>query len=139
MKTLSDAGIKVGIGIAPVILGYNDSDIPQLLEKARAAGATKAFMSLLHLDRDSIEQYFVEKLREKIPTKAEKIMNQLKREHGGQLRHRSMEERNRGTTEKWQTAVKLFELNFRRLGFEQFAAPAVKKEEILPPVQPRLF
>lgn len=143
MKTLADAGITVGIGIAPVILGYSDADIPRLLEKARAAGATKAFMSLLHLDRDSIEQYFTEKLREKIPTQADKIINQLRREHGGELRHRNMEERNRGTTEKWQTAVKLFELNFRRLGFERFetAAAATRTEtpEKIAPVQPHLF
>ena len=66
MKTLTDAGIKVGIGIAPIILGYNDSDIPILLEKARAAGATTAFINLIHFDTDSIEQYFTEKLHEKL-------------------------------------------------------------------------
>ena len=43
MKKLADAGIRVGIGVAPVIPGYNDSDIPLLLEKARENGATKAF------------------------------------------------------------------------------------------------
>ena len=74
MKTLTDAGIKVGIGIAPVILGYNESDIPKLLEKARENGATKGvYESLIHFDTDSILEYFVEKLHEKIPTKADKI------------------------------------------------------------------
>jgi DNA repair photolyase len=140
MKTLADAGITVGISIAPVILGYNDSDIPLLLEKARAAGATKAFMSLLHLDRESLEQYFVEKLREKIPSKAEKILNQLKREHGGSLRHRNFQERNRGTTEKWRAAEKLFQINFRRLGFEHFETTKTHEEKKTAlPVQPRLF
>src|SRR3712207_7389060 len=56
-------------GIAPVILGYNDSDIPALLEKAREAGATKAFLNLIHIDSESIEQYFVQRLRDRKSTR----------------------------------------------------------------------
>lgn len=139
MKTLTDAGIKCGIGIAPIILGYNDSDIPVLLEKARNAGATKAFMNFIHFDTDSIENYFVEKLYEKLPTKAEKILNQQKRERGGNLRHKTFAERNAGKTEKWDIAVKLFELHFKRLGFEKFEKTAKYEEEKPLPIQQRLF
>lgn len=138
MKTLTDAGIKVGIGIAPVILGYNDADIPTLLEKAKENGATRAFISLLHLDKDSIEQYFTEKLREKLPTQANKILNQLKGEHDGELRHRNFAERNNGTTEKWRAVVKMFELHFRRLQFEVFEKSAAPPENKIV-VQPSLF
>ena len=140
MKTLTDAGIKVGIGIAPVILGYNDSDIPALLEKARANGATKAFINLIHFDSDSIEEYFVQKLREKLPTQADKIIEQQKRERGGQLRHRTFADR-QGKTEKWEMTVKLFNLHFKRLGYEKFEK--TEKTEPLtensPLVQPKLF
>ena len=138
MKTLSDAGIAAGIGIAPVILGYNEPDIPKLLEKARECGATKAFMSLVHFDTDSILEYFTEKLREKIPNKAEKILNTMRRERDGHLKHRNFQERNTGKTEQWQTAVKMFELHFRRLGFEEFERTAKIKENPLP-VQQKLF
>jgi DNA repair photolyase len=137
MKTLSEAGIKVGIGIAPVILGYNDSDIPSLLEKAKNAGATKAFLNLIHIDSDSIEQYFVQRLREKLPTQAEKIIKQQKRERGGELRHKNFSDR-AGKTEKWQTAQKLFELHFRRLGFERFERTETPETPSLP-VQQKLF
>lgn len=138
MKVLTDAGIKAGIGIAPVILGYNDADVPALLEKARANGATKAFINLIHFDTDSIESYFVEKLHEKIPTKASKILNQLKRERGGNLRHRNYQERNHGTTEKWEIVSKMFDLHFKRLGFERFEK-TVKIEEMPLPIQQNLF
>ena len=86
MKTLTDAGVKVGIGIAPVIPTYNDADIPTLLERAREAGATKAFVNLIHFDSDSIADYFTQRLREKLPTKADRILNALKRamEDGGE-------------------------------------------------------
>ncbi len=136
MKTLTDAGIKVGIGIAPIILGYNESDIPKLLEKARENGATKAFINLIHFDTDSILEYFTQKLHEKIPTKAAKILNTLKRERDGKLRHRNYQERNKGKTEQWQTAVKLFDLHYKRLGFEE---SAIKKVKPSLPVQPKLF
>ena len=136
MKTLTDAGIKVGIGIAPIILGYNESDIPKLLEKAKENGATKAFINLIHFDTDSILEYFTNKLYEKIPTKADKILNTLKRERDGNLRHRNYKERNTGKTEQWQTAVKLFDLHYRRLGFDE---SAIKKVKPSLPVQPKLF
>lgn len=138
MKTLTDAGIKCGIGIAPIILGYNDSDIPFLLEKARESGATKAFINFIHFDTDSIEQYFVQRLHEKLPTQAAKILNQIKRERGGNLRHRNFQERNRGVTEKWELTVKLFDLHFRRLGFERVERTEKLDEKSLP-VQQRLF
>ena len=138
MKTLSDAGIKVGIGIAPIILGYNDSDIPTLLEKAKEAGATKAFINLIHFDSESIEQYFVQRLHEKLPNQAEKIINQQKRERGGALRHKTFADR-AGKTEKWQTAVKLFDLHFRRLGFERFERIEKSEEKPTLPVQQKLF
>ena len=137
MKTLADAGVKVGIGIAPVILGYNDADIPVLLEKAREAGATKAFHNLIHIDSDSIEAYFVARLRERLPRQADKIINQLKRERGGQLRHKTFADR-AGKTEKWDVTAKLFDLHFRRLGFERFEKTETK-EEPKTPVQPSLF
>lgn len=141
MKTLTNAGIKVGIGISPVILGYNEADIPALLEKAKENGASKAFMGLIHFDTDSILEYFVQKLYEKLPTKAEKILNALKRERDGNLRHRNFQERNAGKTAQWQTAVRLFDLHFKRLGFEPFEnfenrKTAVRTQEV---VQPTLF
>ena len=139
MKTLTSEGIKVGIGIAPIILGYNDADIPTLLEKARENGATQAFINLIHFDTDSIQDYFVEKLHEKIPTKANKILNFIKRERGGNLRHRNYQERNQGTTEQWQIARKLFALHFNRLGFEKFEKTVEIIEEKPQPIQQKLF
>ena len=136
MKILAEAGIKVGIGIAPVIPGYNESDIPGLLEAAREAGAQRAFMSLLHIDTDSIEEYFVRKLKEKIPDRASKIINAIKRERGGSLRHRTYADRSIGLTAQWEITQKLFAFHVRRLGFKANE----KTEEVShEPAQPRLF
>ena len=139
MKMLSDEGITTGIGIAPVIPGYNESDIPGLLERAKEAGATRAFMSMLHLDTDSIEEYFVQKMHERLPpTRVTKIINTMKRERGGTLRHATYKERMTGKTEQWEVTKKLFGFHAKRLGFTQHEQ-ILKPQAAAMPVQPKLF
>lgn len=143
MKAVADAGIPVGIGVAPVIPGYNESDIPGLLEKARDCGATRAFMSLLHLDTDSIEEYFVQKMHERLPpTRVTKIINTIKRERDGSLRHKTYKQRSVGQTEQWDMTVKLFNFHAERLGFNQrptVAEPEIEQQAVAMPTQQRLF
>ncbi|MGQ0540288.1 MAG: radical SAM protein [Blastocatellia bacterium] len=139
METISNAGIPVGIGVAPVIPGYNESDIPGLLERAKQAGATRAFMSMLHIDTDSIEDYFVAKMHERLPpTRVTKIINTIKRERNGSLRHSTYKERGVGKTEQWEMTTKLFEFHARRLGFRQHERKA-EPETVTVPFQQKLF
>jgi DNA repair photolyase len=119
MKKLADAGISVGIAVAPIIPTYNDADIPALLQKARDCGASHAFMTMLRLPTESLQSYFVSRLHENAPTKADKILNQIKRERGGRLNSSNFGERMSGKTEQWQLAVKMFDLHYKRLGFGQ--------------------
>lgn len=141
MKTVADAGITVGIGVAPIIPGYNESDIPGLLERARECGATRAFMSMLHLDTDSIEDYFVQKMNELLPpTRVTKILNTMKRERGGTLRHATYKDRMTGKTKQWEVTQKLFDFHAKRLGFRQHEKPVDPETEVAAmPVQQRLF
>src|SRR5690606_5668856 len=143
MEKISGAGIATGIGVAPVIPGYNESDIPALLERAREAGATRAFMSMLHLDTDSIEAYFVQKMHERLPpTRVAKIINTIKRERNGSLRHKTYKERSVGITEQWEVTKKLFAFHAKRLGFNEHREPASQSEtpaEVTPAPQLTLF
>ncbi|HQZ83377.1 MAG TPA: radical SAM protein [Pyrinomonadaceae bacterium] len=148
MKTVADSGIAVGIGIAPIIPGYNESDIPGLLERAKDCGAKRAFMSMLHIDTPSIEEYFVAKMNERLPeTRVAKVINSMKRERGGTLRHNSYKERMTGKTEQWEVTRKLFDFHARRLGFntrENDGDPTANTPEpdaaaVSTPTQPTLF
>jgi DNA repair photolyase len=49
MRILSEAGIPTGISVAPIIPGLNEEAIPELLARAKSAGATSATCSLLRL------------------------------------------------------------------------------------------
>jgi DNA repair photolyase len=117
MKELADAGIEVGIGIAPVIPGLS-VDIPQLLKRAKEAGARQAFMTMLRLP-GSVADYFEQRLHEKLPTKARRVLNRIREARDGKLNSSEFNERMRGKGEYWEAQECLFRLYCRRLGFNQ--------------------
>ncbi len=117
MKTLADAGIQVGIGIAPTIPGLS-TDIPGLLQRAKDCGATKAFINMLRLP-GSVAPYFEQRLREKLPTKADRVLNRIRDARGGKLNSSIFGERMRGQGQYWSAQEKLFDVYCRRLGFNE--------------------
>jgi DNA repair photolyase len=117
MKTLAEAGIQVGIGIAPTIPGLS-TDIPGLLKRAKDCGATKAFMNMLRLP-GSVAPYFEQRLREKLPTKADRVLNRIRDARGGKLNSSVFGDRMRGKGQFWEAQHKLFEVYSKRLGFNE--------------------
>jgi DNA repair photolyase len=117
MKALADAGIQVGIGIAPTIPGLT-SDIPELLQRAKDCGARKAFINMLRLP-GSVAPYFEQRLREKLPAKADRILNRIRDARGGKLNSSVFGERMRGKGQYWDAQAKLFEVYTKRLGFNE--------------------
>ncbi len=117
MKELADAGVPVGIGIAPVIPGLS-TDIPELLKRAREAGAAHAFMTMLRLP-GSVAEYFEQRLRERLPTKAQRVMNRIREARGGRLNSAQFGERMRGQGQFWETQERLFRVYCKRLGFNK--------------------
>jgi len=117
MKTLAAAGIQVGIGIAPTIPGLS-TDIPGLLQRAKDCGATKAFINMLRLP-GSVAPYFEQRLREKLPTKADRVLNRIREARGGRLNSSVFGERMRGKGQFWEAQHKLFDVYSKRLGFNE--------------------
>lgn len=118
MQELSQAGIGVGIGIAPLIPGLNDSHIPELLKRAHAAGARTAWMTMLRLP-GSVAPYFEQRLRERLPTKADRILNHIREERNGRLNSSDFGARMKGTSEQWRVIEQIFKIHCQRLGFNQ--------------------
>lgn len=117
MEKLAAAGINVGIGIAPVIPGLS-SDIPELLRRAKEAGARSAFINMLRLP-GSVAPYFEERLRAQLPTKADRILNRIREAREGKLNSSVFGERMRGKGHYWAATERLFKIHCRRLGFNQ--------------------
>jgi len=117
MKILANAGIQVGIGIAPTIPGLS-TDIPGLLQRAKDCGATKAFINMLRLP-GSVAPYFAQRLREKLPTKADRVLNRIRDARGGKLNSSTFHERMHGKGQYWNAQEKLFDVYCKKLGFNE--------------------
>ncbi len=117
IRTLADAGVPVGVAVAPVIPGLNDHQIPGVLEAARDAGASKAFLILLRVPAEVLP-VFEERLREAFPERADKVLSQLATLRDGQLRDSRFGTRMSGRGASWQVVQQLFTLHCRKLGLE---------------------
>jgi DNA repair photolyase len=111
IRALVDAGVPTGVAVAPLIPGLNDSQVPEILERAREAGATSAFLILLRLAGE-VRPVFEERLRAAFPERADKVLSALADMRAGS----DFGARMRGTGARWQAARDLFELQCRRLG-----------------------
>jgi DNA repair photolyase len=118
MAELAAAGERVGVGIAPVIMSYNDSHIPEILRRSKEAGATRAFMTMLRLP-GSVKDYFVERLRDDMPTKADRILGRIREARGGKLNSSEYGARMRGESEQWKVVEQVFEVNCKRLDLNE--------------------
>jgi DNA repair photolyase len=123
MRALADAGIEVGISLAPVIPGLNDDHLPELLERAKACGASYAFIVLLRLPLEVLP-VFTERLREAQPLRAQKVENAILEMRLGKMNESAPGARMRGHGARWQAIEQLFRLHVKRLGMNQGEAMA---------------
>ncbi len=115
---LAAAGIRVGVAVAPVIPGLNDSDIPKILGRARAAGAVKAFLTLLRLPAET-RPVFEQRLAEAYPDRAARVFSNLEQMRGGRRNDSRFGSRMEGVGPRWQAIESLFEVECRRLGLNR--------------------
>ncbi len=116
VKLLNDAGVPAGVSLAPLIPGLNDSDMTKILELARAAGARRAFMTLVRLSGEVLP-VFLERIGEAFPPeRSRKIVNAIREMRGGQMNDSRFGSRMEGSGPRWELAEKLFDATCRRLG-----------------------
>jgi len=116
LRTLSRAGIPTAVSIAPVIPGLNEDDIPEVLQRARDAGATDATYVLLRLS-GNVEPVFLERMAVAFPDRIKKITNRLREVRDGKLTESDFFKRHQGTGTYWQMIEQLFEAGKRKAGF----------------------
>lgn len=117
IRRLADAGIPVGVNVAPVIPGLNDAELPEVMERAREAGATHAAYILLRLP-GPVAGIFEKRLREALPLRAERVLSRLRDVRGGALNDPRFGSRMKGEGAYAESIRILFERTARRLGYE---------------------
>jgi DNA repair photolyase len=134
LRRLSESGIRTGISLSPVIPGLNDSAIPELLERARDAGATQAFFVVLRLPGE-VAPVFEERLRASHPGRADKVLHTLREMRGGALNLPDFGARMGGHGPRYNAIQQLFQIHCRRLGLATERLEGVHEGE--KPVLPR--
>lgn len=115
MRILSEAGVPVGVGVAPIIPGLNDSQIPEILERAKENGATTAFHTLLRLAAE-VRPVFIERLQEAFPDRTDKVLNAIRQTRGGKLYQSDFHKRMEGSGDRWKIIEQLFDVTCHKLG-----------------------
>ena len=82
IRRLSDAGIPVMVGFAPVIPGLNDHEMEAVLEAAADAGAERAMFVTLRLPLE-IKALFREWLTDARPDRAKRVISLIRQARGG--------------------------------------------------------
>jgi len=118
LKTLSDAGIPVGVMVAPIIPQLNDRDLETILEAAAANGAQSAGWVLIRLPLE-VAPLFREWLDAHYPMRAAHIMSLIRQMRGGRDYDSAFGTRMRGSGEFADLLEKRFMLACRRLGFDR--------------------
>ncbi|WP_175835177.1 PA0069 family radical SAM protein [Burkholderia anthina] len=82
IRTLRDAGVPVGVSIAPMIPFVTEPDLERVLEACAEAGATHASYIILRLPWE-VAPLFKNWLSAHFPDRAERVMNRVRDMRGG--------------------------------------------------------
>jgi DNA repair photolyase len=118
IERMAQAGIPVGVMVAPIIPGLNDQQMPEVLRRAREAGATRAGWALLRLP-GAVATVFEERVRAALPLAADKILHRIRETRGGErLYDARFHVRQRGTGGYAELLRTMFETTASRLGYD---------------------
>lgn len=115
VKQLADAGIPVGVMVAPIIPGLTDHEVPAILEAAAAAGAFTAGHNVVRLPH-GVKDLFAEWLGTHLPDRKEKVLNRLRAMRGGKLTDSTFGQRMVGAGPFADSIHQMFDLHRRRTG-----------------------
>lgn len=122
VSKLRDAGVPVGVMVAPIVPGLNDHELPAIVEAAAEAGAEFVGYIMLRLP-GAVEPIFDDWLAEHFPDRREKILNRLRSMRGGKLTDGRFGDRMRGQGAFAGQVRSMFQLARRRHGLEDRREP----------------
>lgn len=115
IRTLSDAGVPVGVNASPMIPFINDHELERILTEAKAAGAIRASTILVRLPHE-VSPLFRDWLATHFPDRAQRVMHAIQSAHGGKDYRAEWGTRFRGTGPMAELLRRRFTLACQRLG-----------------------
>jgi DNA repair photolyase len=136
MRTLPEAGVPVGVMVAPVIPWINDHALEAVLEAAHAAGADSAGYVLLRLPHE-VAPLFRDWLQAHHPDRAAHVMSTVQQLRGGKDYDSAFGKRMRGEGVYADLLARRFALAHKRLGYAERMRPALDCSRFVRPLPPR--
>ena len=95
VRELAEAGVPVGVLVAPIIPGLTDHEGPAILAAVAEAGASYVGWTMLRLPY-GVGSLFEEWLEQHYPLKKEKVLSHIREMRGGKLNDKEFGSRMRG-------------------------------------------
>jgi DNA repair photolyase len=132
IRALADAGVPVGVLVAPVIPQLNDRDLEAILEAAAAHGATSAGWILVRLPLE-VAPLFRAWLDEHYPLRAAHVMSLIQQLRGGRDNDPNFGSRMRGSGTFAELIARRFDLATKRLGLNDHRTAPLDITRFRPP------
>jgi DNA repair photolyase len=133
IRVLADAGIPVGVNVAPVIPGLTDHEVPDILRASADAGASFANYILLRLPH-GVKEIFDDWLARHAPESREKVLNRVRAMRKGRLYDARYAVRGRGEGPWADQLASLFRVTRARFGLDR--PPALSTASFRKPPEP---
>ena len=118
VESLAEAGLPVGVNVAPIIPGLTDSEIPALLAAAASAGAQRAGKIILRLPH-GLRDLFDDWLLSHRPLRRDKVLHRIESLRGGRLNDPRFGTRLEGEGRFAEQIEDLFRLMAHRHGLDR--------------------
>ncbi len=118
IEKLANAGIPVGVNVAPIIPGLTDHECVDILKSAADAGATRASFIVVRLPF-KVKDLFVDWLEQNFPDRKHKVLNKIKDMRSGDLYKAEFGKRMRGEGNFAAQIKDLFNVQVKALGLNK--------------------
>ena len=132
IKALAEAGVPVGVNVAPVIPQLTDRDMEAILEAAAKAGARYAGWTMLRLPLE-VAPLFRDWLAVHYPLRAAHVMSIVRQIRGGRDNEPRFHARMGGQGEFADLVRKRFAIACKRLGLNSDRDPPLDTKRFRPP------
>ena len=118
IRQLREAGVPVGVMVAPIIPGLTDHEVPAILAAAADAGATTAARTVVRLPH-GLKDLFADWLETHLPLRKERVLNRLRDVRGGKLNDARFGTRMAGEGPIAEAIHQMFTLHVRKYGLTE--------------------
>jgi DNA repair photolyase len=115
---VADAGIPVGVMVAPVIPGLTEHETPAILKAAADAGARCAGYTIIRLPME-VSTLFQDWLESHFPARKAKVLERIRPMRDGRLNDSRFGVRMRGEGRAADLISRMFRLTCRRVGLNK--------------------